>query len=118
MSLALAILGGALLGVGLAVLFHPYSREWLAARDQRRVMRQLAADHRARAAIKARIVHIGQAWRHNDGSLVLAGWQFDCSNGALARDFAPGQPLRFYGYTADELAEIYVRRKEFEESAI
>lgn len=88
-------------------------REIKALHDQRQVMRQLVADYRKRAAIKARIVHIGQAWRHDDGSLVLAGWQFDCSNGALARDFTPGQPLRFYGYTAAELSEIYVRRAEF-----
>lgn len=83
-------------------------------RIRRQARTQLERDMATIAALKAKILSVGEIEQLPGGSIRLHGdWQFDCSNGTIPhRVDAKGTPY-YCGYSDKELVEIWKRRDEF-----
>jgi len=83
-------------------------------RIRRQARTRLERDMAAIAALKAKILSVGEIEQHPGGGITLHGnWQFDCSNGAMVHR-VDAHGVQFYcGYSDKELVEIWKRRDEF-----
>ncbi len=81
-------------------------------REQQRAF--LEAEAKRVAGLKATIVSVGGVEQDPGGTLhLLAGWEFDCSNGTPVHRVDGNRNYLYCGYTKAELLEIHSRADEF-----
>lgn len=75
---------------------------------------KLLDEQARRCALKAKITKIGDIKDGPDGSIMLIdGWTFDCSNGAIESRFDVYGNHYYCGYSLNELREICAHREEW-----
>ena len=64
---------------------------------------------------RATITKVGEAYVDARGNQFVEGFAFDCQGRIPMIELGPNREIAYAGYTAQELAEITKRRKEFEQ---